>query len=136
MNAEDAKAAIRSLMARYIDLFNAADFETAVRECYNLPFSWLVGPAIDTTSTPAEFVARMSSMRANLAEQGLKCSELLNCTVRMLSPNAGLAGVEVARHYTDGRSPEVSGGTYIAHNDGRGWRLTSFIGHPINEIVA
>lgn len=136
MIEQDSKAAIQSLMARYIDLFNAADFETAVRECYNLPFSWLVGPAIDTTSSSPEFVARMSGMRANLAEQGLKCSELLNCTVRMLSPNAGLAGVTVARHYTDGRPSEVSGGTYVAHSDGNDWRLTSFIAHPIENIIS
>lgn len=135
MVKDDSKADVRSLMARYIDLFNAADFETALRECYNLPFSWMVGPAIDTASTPQEFVTRMSGMRASLADQGLTHSELVSCTVRMLGADAALAGVEVARHYTDGRSPEVSGGTYVAHNDGSGWRLTSLIGHPVGDIV-
>ncbi|HEY6870963.1 MAG TPA: hypothetical protein VI199_14505 [Novosphingobium sp.] len=136
MSEADPKAAIRTLLARYIELFNAADFETALQECYYLPFSWLVGPAIDSVDTPAAFVARMAAMRAALGDQGLDHSELVACTVRMLGPDAGLAGVEVARHYKDGRKPEVTGGTYVAHNDGTGWRLTSLIGHPVADIVA
>lgn len=132
----DSTAAIQGVMARYIDLFNASDFATALEEGYRLPFSWLVGPAIDTVATPEAFVARMSGMRANLGAQGLERSELVSCTVRMLGDNAGLAGVEVARHYKDGRPPEVTGGTYVAHNDGSGWRLTSLIGHPVADIVS
>lgn len=136
MTEADAKAAIRALMARYIELFNAADFATALEEGYRLPFSWLVGPAIDTVTTPEAFVTRMSGMRATLGDQGLERSELLACTVRMLGENAGLAGVEVARHYKDGRPPELTCGTYVAHNDGSGWRLTSLIGHPVSDIVS
>lgn len=135
MIEEDSKAAVRSLLARYIDLFNAADFETALRDCYNLPFSWLVGPAIDTVTTSEAFVTRMSAMRANLAAQGLSHSELLSCTVRMLGADAALAGVEVARHYTDDRPPEVTGGTYVVHSNGNEWRMTSLVAHPVGDIV-
>lgn len=135
MAKDDQENAVRSLMARYIALFNANDFETAVAECYNLPFSWLVGPVLDTVMTPQAFVARMAGMRASLVDQGFERTDLVACTVRMLGDNAALAGVEVARHYTDERTPEVTGGSYVAHNDGTGWRLTSLIGHPVSDII-
>ncbi len=135
MDKDEAASAIRSLLSRYIELFNAADFETALA-CYHLPFSWLVGPTVATAFTPEDFVTRMTGMRADLAGQGLERSELVSCTVRMLGAHAALAGVEVARHFAAGRETEVTGGTYIVHNDGSGWRLTSIIGHPIEEIVS
>lgn len=131
----NAENAVKSLMSRYIDLFNADDFTTAVEECFNLPFSWLVGAAIDTVTTKQAFVERMSGMRAGLADQGFERSDLVGCTVRMLGANAALAGVEVARHYADKRPVEITGGTYVVHNDGTQWRLTSLIGHPVSDIV-
>ncbi|SKB79615.1 hypothetical protein SAMN06295937_101936 [Sphingopyxis flava] len=136
MVAGKAEGEVKSLMSRYIDLFNADDFATAAEECYNVPFSWLVGPTIDSVTTRQAFVERMSGMRASLAEQGFERSDLVGCTVRMLGADAALAGVEVARHYADKRPPEVTGGTYVAHNDGRGWRLTCLIGHPVSDIVS
>lgn len=136
MAVENAEIEVKSLMSRYIDLFNADDFATAVDECYNLPFSWLVGSAIDSVTTKQAFVERMSVMRAALAEQGFERSDLVGCTVRMLGANAALAGVEVARHYADNRPIEVTGGTYVAHNDGSKWKLTSLIGHPVSDIVS
>ncbi|MDO7833442.1 hypothetical protein Q4610_00115 [Sphingobium sp. HBC34] len=126
---------ISSLLHHYIDLFNAADFETALAS-YHLPFSWLVGPIVATAFTPDDFITRMTAMRSGLAEQGFERSELVSCTVRMLGPDAALAGVEVVRHFAGDRAAEVTGGTYIAHNDGAGWRLTSIIGHPIADIVS
>lgn len=75
-------------------------------------------------------------MRADLAGQGFERSELISCTVRMLGPHAALAGVEVGRHFANGREMQVTGGTYIVHDNGEGWRLTSIIGHPIDEIVS
>lgn len=135
MTGQQAEAAIGTLMHRYIDLFNIADFERALTECYHLPFSWLVGQSVDTVLTPAHFVARMAGMRSGLADNGLERSELLDCTVRMMGPDAALAGVKVARHYTDGREPEISAATYVAHHDGQGWRLTSLIAHPVDALV-
>lgn len=136
MAKEDQTGAVASLLAWYIDLFNAGDFETAASECYNLPFSWLVGRSLDTAMNEQAFVARMAAMRAGLADQGFERSELVACTVRMLGPDAALAGVTVARHYTDKRTPEVTAGTYVVHNDGDRWRLTSLIGHPVEDIVS
>ena len=133
---EDKSAtAIRALLQRYIDLFNAGDFETAL-DSYYLPFSWLVGPSIATAFTPDEFITKMNAMRAGLVEQGFERSELIACTVRMLGAHGALAGVEVARHFMNGRDVELTGGTYIVHNNGEGWRLTNIIGHPIDEIVS
>lgn len=135
MTEQGHSATFHALMQRYIDLFNASDFETALSECYLLPFSWLVGPNISTALSPADFVAHLSTMRAGLADDGLERSELLGCTVRMMGPNVALVGVEVARHYADGREAEVSGGTYVAHGNGENWRLALLIAHPIEDIV-
>lgn len=75
-------------------------------------------------------------MRADLAGQGFERSELISCTVRMLGPDAALAGVEVGRHFGNGRAVQETGGTYIVHHNGERWRLASIIGHPIDEIVS
>lgn len=133
MAQKDSPAEIKALMHNYIDLFTAGDFETAAKS-YEMPFSWIIGPSIATAFTPAEFVDKMNAMRNPLLDQGFERSELVSCNVRMLGDNAALVGVEVARHFADGRR-EVTGGTYTAHNDGSTWRLANIIGHPIDEIV-
>ncbi|MBB4614298.1 nuclear transport factor 2 family protein [Novosphingobium taihuense] len=135
MSEADSKTALRALMERYFELFNASDFGTALSECYNLPFSWLVGPAADTVLTPEAFVARMSAMRSSLADAGLTYSELLDTKVRMMGPNAALIGVVTARHYGNGKASEVSGATYVAHLGDKGWRLALLIAHPVQDIV-
>lgn len=133
MAQTDATAELKALMTRYMEQFSAGEFEAAVAS-YSMPFSWVIGPSIATAFKPEEFVQKMNAMRDPLVEQGFKRSELVSCSVRTLGANAALVGVEVARHFEDGRR-EVTGGTYIAHNDGSTWRLMSIIGHPLDEIV-
>lgn len=126
--------AIRSLVSRYLDCFNAADFDGALG-CYRLPFSWFFGPKVATVATCEKFLAMMTRTRDGLVDQGLGHSALMDCTVRMLGPGAALAGVAVSRRFADGTEMELTGGTYHVHNDGEGWRLTSFVSHPLDEIV-
>lgn len=128
-------AAVRALIDRYMELFNAADFETAVHECYTLPFSWLLGRAMDTVTDEDAFVKRMAGMRAALAEDGLDRSDLTACSIRMMGNDAALIGVEVARRYHDGRDAEMSAATYVAHHDGAAWRLAMLIAHSADAIV-
>lgn len=133
MTENNPVGAVSALLHRYIELFNAGDFKTAV-DSYYLPFSWLVGPAISTAFTADEFVTKMNAMRGGLVEQGFERSELTSCTVRMLGEQAALADVEVARHFKGGRV-EMTGGTYVVYKNGDNWKLTNIIGHPLDEIV-
>lgn len=134
MSEQNPAAEVEALLQHYMGLFSSGDFETAAA-LYHMPFSWVIGPAIATAFTPAEFIEKMTAMRDPLVANGFLRSELVTCKVRMLGQNAALAGVEVARHYADGRNPEITGGTYIVHHDGTAWKLVSIIGHPIAEIV-
>lgn len=135
MTDAEQTAPVHALIERYMDLFNSADFETALRECYALPFSWLLGPAMDTVTSERAFVERMAGMRAALAADGLLRSDLTACSVRMMGTNAALIGVEVARRYGEGRADEMSAATYVAHCDGGKWRLVLLIAHPADAIV-
>lgn len=134
MSQTNPAADIEELLQQYMGLFSSGDFEAAAA-FYHMPFSWIVGPTIATAFTPAEFVEKMTAMRAPLVADGFERSELVTCKIRMLGQYAALAGVEVARHYADGRTPEITGGTYVAHNDGTAWHLKSIVGHPTDEIV-
>ncbi|MDF8335376.1 hypothetical protein [Novosphingobium cyanobacteriorum] len=134
MSAHKSAAEVEALLQHYMGLFSSGDFETAAT-LYHMPFSWVIGPAIATAFNAAEFIKKMTAMRDPLVACGFLRSELVTCKVRLLGQNAALAGVEVARHYADGRNPEITGGTYIAHHDGTRWKLVSIIGHPIAEIV-
>lgn len=126
-------AAIKRLLDDYMRLFSAGAFEAALAH-YHLPFSWLVGPSFATAVTPEQFIAKMTAMRDGLVAQGFERTELVSCTVRLLGPDAALAGIEIARHFVDGRV-EGSGGTYLLHRDGAAWRLVSIIAHPVEAIV-
>lgn len=134
MSEHNPAAEVEALLQHYMGLFSSGDFETAAA-LYHMPFSWVIGPAIATAFTPAEFIEKMTAMRNSLVTNGFLRSELVTCKVRMLGQNAALAGVEVARHYADGRDAEITGGTYIAHHNATTWKLVSIIGHPIAEIV-
>lgn len=134
MTDQDSVAAVQALLFDYIEKFNSGDF-TAAAASYHFPFSWIIGTGIATAFTAEDFIARMHAMRDGLLAQGFERSKLVACTVRMLGADAALAGVEVVRHFGDGRETETTGGTYTVHHDGAQWRLANIIGHPIEAIV-
>jgi ketosteroid isomerase-like protein len=126
--------AIRRLIETYLDRFNAADF-TAAMACYRLPFTWFFGAREFTVATPEKFVSTMTKMNAKLVTDGLGESVLRGCTVRMLGDSAALAGVKVSRIRPDGTELELTGGTYLVHDRGDGWRLAAFVGHRLDDII-
>ncbi len=131
---EDAAREVEALVARYIDCFNADDFEGAMT-CYRLPFTWYFGPKSVTVSTPGEFLETMRKTKAALVKDGLSRSKLLGMTVRSLGRFAALAGVEVTRVLTDGSEMQRTAGTYFVHDDGTGWRLAINWTHSLDAII-
>lgn len=125
---------IEALVARYIDAFNADDFEAAFT-CYRMPFTWMFGPKAVSVATREEFLETMRKTKGALRREGLSHSKLLSVTVRMLGQFAALAGVEVTRVLADGSEMQRTGGTYLVHHDGEGWRLVVNTTHPLDAIV-
>lgn len=125
---------IDGLVHRYIERFNAGDFDGA-SECYRLPFTWLFGSNAVTVSTPEEFLAMMETTKAALVKKGLSHSELLETTVHQLDEHIALVGTKVVRVRTDGTRGGVLAGTYLVHNDDSGWRFVTQFSHPIDAIM-
>jgi hypothetical protein len=125
---------VEALLHRYIDLFNAEDFEAAF-ECYRMPFTWLFGATAVTVTSRDEFLAMMTASKASLRKKGLGKSRLTKVIVRMMDEHVALAGVAVVRVRPDGSELETIGGTYMVHNDGQGWRLVGHGTHSVDAIV-
>lgn len=126
--------AIRALVEHYLDRFNRSDFQGALA-CYHLPFTWFFGASSFSVATPHEFLATMAKMKGKLVAGGLGRSDLQDLTIRMLGESAALAGVAVSRRRADGSELELTGGSYLVHDQGEGWRLAAFVGHPLEQIV-
>lgn len=129
-----AESEISSLVKRYIESFNAQDFDTALT-CYRLPFTWLFGPRAITAATPEQFFELMKQSWSDLGAKGLSASQLDSTTVRLLSDNAALAGVVVTRRRTDGSAIAKLGATYLVHRGKDGWRLVANATHPLEAII-
>lgn len=127
-------AEVEALVRRYVDLFNANDFEAAF-ECYRMPFTWLFGSRAVTVTSRQEFLEMMTATKATLVKKGLGKSSLIDVTVRMMDEHAALAGTAVIRTRVDGTPLETIGGTYMVHDDGRGWRLAGQMAHPPAAIA-
>ena len=125
---------VRALVERYIDLFNADDFDAAF-DCYRMPFTWLFGSRAVTVTSRDEFLAMMTSTKAALVARGLGRSRLLGVTVRMMEDHVALAGTAIMRMRADGSELEELGGTYMVHHDGSKWRLVGQATHPVDAIV-
>lgn len=129
-----AAEAIGALVSRYIDAFNADDFDAALT-CYRLPFTWLFGSKAVTVSTPEDFLATMRKTKGALREDGLSKSKLLGVTVRMLGNHSAVAGVEVTRVLEDGSEMQRTGGTYLVHHDGENWRFVANTAHALEALI-
>lgn len=134
MSADGRAAQVEALVRRYIDLFNADDFEAAF-DCYRMPFTWLIGPRAVTVGSREEFLAICTATKASLVKKGLGSSRLVQLTVRMMDEHVALAGTAVVRTRADGTELKTVGGTYMVHDDGSGWRLVGQGTHSPDAIA-
>ena len=129
-----ASAQVEELVSRYINAFNAGDFEAAL-ECYRLPFTWFFGAKSVTVSSREEFLTTMAKTKQALIKEGLAASKLISTTVRMMGDHMATAGLIVTRVYADGREMQRTAATYLVHNDGGQWRLATNFMHPEAALI-
>lgn len=134
MTADGAEAQVEALVRRYIDAFNAGDFEAALA-CYRLPFTWFFGAKAVTVSSRDEFLSMMAKTKQALVREGLARSELTSTTVRTIGPHIALAGLIVTRVHAGGGEMERMAATYLVHNDGESWRLAANFMHPEAAMI-
>ena len=125
---------IRSLVQRYIDVFNAADFE-ACAECYRFPLSFITPAGVSVLASREEFLAMWHKNHAALVAQGWARSTLDETHVRLLDANLAFGSIKVTRLSGDGSVMETAGGVYTLRKGREGWKIVANVMQDVGNML-
>lgn len=125
---------IRSLVQRYIDVFNAGDFE-ACAECYRFPLTFITPAGVSVLASREEFLAMWRKTHAALVAQGWARSTLDETHVHLLDANLAFASIQVTRLRGDGSVMEAAGGVYTLRKGREGWKIVANVMQDVGNLL-
>lgn len=129
---QDDSRQIEALFRRYIEAWNARDFNCIAHEVYRTPVPVFDTGATSTLETPEAIVNLLSGLRSELDGAGFTHSELVD--VSQCNLGGGLAFASFHYRRFNSRDPdagkEVLSSAYILRRYADGWRCVAHVVQP------
>ena len=129
------KAETQRHVERYYNYYFERNPEALSTEIFTLPWMSIGAGGVTVSTTEAENLERFEAAIAGLVERGWNRSIFTTKTVCVLNAGSAIVSGTNTRTRTDGSIMSVGGVTYFLGKADDSWRITSYSGHPPNQVV-